>query len=302
MANYTILIIDDDPMQHAILADYLKLSGYEVIHAENGEHGFKLLETERPALILLDVQMPGMDGFQFLEAMRKKAAYRNVAVFLLTGLDRRYLKIKGLELGADDYITKPFDLAELRARINAVLRRADMRRQLEGVMEGDLADVGISDLLQSMELGMKTAFIKLDGINAEVVTQNGELLHVRQGNFMGEAALVRIFLLEKGYFSIKFNEIPSHITTGTVQSMTSALMNAANTVDEVRAMINRIGVKQQLIKIIGDLTDYPEIEAVRSVTPATFVEMIVAMKGDLKDNIKIMVNAIRNRKLKIEQH
>ncbi|GBC61119.1 DNA-binding response regulator [Desulfonema ishimotonii] len=300
MAGYLILIIDDDPAQHMILGDYLRLAGYEVIHAENGEEGLTLLEARRPDLVLLDVQMPGMDGFQVIEKIRKNAANRNISVLFITALDRQHLKIKGLEQGADDYITKPFDRAELLARINAVLRRSDRSRHLEGVMEGDLADAGLSDLLQSMELSLKTAVIHLKDMDSEIVIRSGELLAARQGGFTGDEALIRMFLLESGYFSIKFNEIPPGIT-GSPRSLTSVLMNISNEVDEIRDIIRQLGVGDRRLIIADETAEFPELRKVREIMPATFTEIITAMDGDIRENIRLLVAASKKRKLKVER-
>lgn len=301
MAGYEVLIIDDDPAQHLIIGEYLRLAGYEVTSAENGEQGLKMLGEHIPDLILLDVQMPGLDGFQVIQKIRENAANQNISVLFLTALDRQNLKIKGLELGADDFITKPCDRAELLARINAVLRRSGRTRSLEGVMEGNLTDVGISDLLQSMELSMKTATIRIKDLDAEIVIKNGELLHVRKGAFKDYQALLRIFLLERGYFSTQFNEIPAGITPGKPQSLTSVLMNVANDVDEIKDLLRQIGIGDRRLKFADDLSDFPALEKVRDVTPATFTELIVEMEDDPKKNIKILVAASKQRKLKIEK-
>ena len=300
MTKYVILIIDDDPTQHLILGDYLKLAGYEVIHANSGDEGLKILTKRKPHLILMDIQMPGLDGFQVVEEIKKNASNRNIAILFLSGLDRRHLKIKGLELGADDYITKPFDRTELLARINAVLRRIDRTRQLEGVMEGDISDVGISDLLQSMELGLKTATIQLRDIDAEIVIKSGEVLHIRQGNFTGTEALIRIFLLEKGYFSINFNEIPPGLK-GSPKSLTSMLMNVSNEVDEIKEIIQRLKVGEKKIVALGDLSEFPTIAKAEWIMPATFTSIIVAMEGTLKENINTLVAATKKKLIGLEK-
>ncbi|QTA81605.1 Two component system response regulator domain-containing protein, DUF4388 [Desulfonema limicola] len=299
MQKNIILVIDDDPTQHIILRNYLKAAGYEVVHAEDGEQGLKIFEAKKPDLVLLDVQMPGLDGFQVLEKI-KKSEDSNVAVLLLTALDYQHLKIQGLEFGADDYITKPFNKAELLARISAVLRRSDRSRRREGAMEGDLADVGVSDLLQSMELGMKTAVIRIRDIDAEIVVQSGKLLYARQGVFTGDQALLRIFLLEQGYFSVVFNEIPPYIT-GKPRSLTSILMNIANEVDNVFEIIRQMGVKDRRLQIKGDISEYPELEKISEILPANFIRIITAMSGTIKDNIKTLIDASQKRVLKIEQ-
>ncbi len=300
MKGGKILIIDDDPFQHEILGDYLELAGYETIHAENGEAGLQMLESNKPDLVLLDVQMPGIDGFQTLKEIRKKAANRNMAVLLLTALDRLHLKIKGLELGADDFVTKPFDNSELLARINAVLRRSVCHRSLEGVMEGDISEVGMPDLLQSMELGSKTATITLEILEGQVLVQNGELLRAQMGKFTGDDALLRIILNEKGYFSIRFNELPEN-AEGSPRKITSVLMNILNSVDEIKHVVRRINAENRLVRIVGNVSEYPEIEEIKHLSPATFTEMIVAMSGDPLKNIKTLIAAFKKKLVKIEK-
>ncbi len=299
MANL-ILLIDDDPDQHLVLDKYLKLSGFEVIHAETGEEGLQKVEESKPDLVLLDIQMPGMDGFRILELIRKKASNRNISVLFLTAIDRKHLKIKGLELGADDYITKPFDRAELLARINAVLRRSDRYMRLEGVMEGDLSDVGLSDLLQSMELGSKTATITLREAEGEIGVRDGEFVYAKKGSHEGNEAMLRLFLLEKGYFSIQFNKLPPNVGKQT-RSLTSVLMNTLKEVDEIKEQISQFNLGNRRIVISGEGTEFPEIEKIKPKTPMSLVEMIIEMDKSPKENIRTLIAAGRKKLLKVEK-
>ncbi len=119
-----ILIIDDEPdMRRAIrLTIQLQEPEWDVLEAENGDKGLLLVESEKPDLVLLDVLMPGMSGFEALEQLR---LFSDVPVIILTVRDDELDKVRGLELGADDYIVKPFGHLELMARIRSVLRRAE---------------------------------------------------------------------------------------------------------------------------------------------------------------------------------
>ncbi len=298
MADYRILIIDDDPTHHLILGNHLKKADYEVNHALDGSQGLKMLREINPHLVLLDIQMPGMDGFQLMRKIREIPAHRHVPVLFLTSMNRQDIITRGLELGADDYILKPFNRSELLARIKAVLRRA--KSPPDGHLEGVLTDVGISDLLQSMEIGMKTATIRMKEMDAEIVIKNGNFLHARQKQFTGEQALFRIFLLEHGSFSVKFNEIPDDIRT-KAKSLTSVLMNATNEVDEIRDIMQKMGVENRRMILGGDLSHFPGLEKIRKITPATFAEMIAFMDGDLKSNIRMLIKASTERILKIEK-
>jgi DNA-binding response OmpR family regulator len=116
----TILIVDDHANVRTLLKDYLAEHGFRTVGARDGAEALALAQRERPDLILLDVMMPNLDGFEFLRVYRKE---RQVPIILLTARLAESDKVLGLELGADDYVTKPFGMQELVARIRAVLRR-----------------------------------------------------------------------------------------------------------------------------------------------------------------------------------
>ena len=115
-----ILLVDDDPNIRQLVKLYLEKEGFEVVEADRGDEAVKLFKTTPPNLILLDLMLPGMDGWQVCREVRKVS---NIPIIMLTAKDETFDKVLGLELGADDYIVKPFDTKELVARIKAVLRR-----------------------------------------------------------------------------------------------------------------------------------------------------------------------------------
>lgn len=118
----TVLIIDDEEDIREVLTAVLKIQGFNVITSECGLKGIEIFRTNSDliSLILLDIMLPDIDGFQIIQVIRKES---RIPVIMLTAKDRTSDKILGLELGADDYIVKPFDTSELMARIKAVLRR-----------------------------------------------------------------------------------------------------------------------------------------------------------------------------------
>jgi len=115
-----ILVIDDEPKIVEICQDYLKASGFEVVSAGDGLKGLAAARREKPDLIVLDLMMPGMDGLDVCRALRREG---NIPIIMLTARVEESDKLVGLELGADDYITKPFSPRELVARVRVVLRR-----------------------------------------------------------------------------------------------------------------------------------------------------------------------------------
>ena len=115
-----ILLVDDDPNIRQLVNLYLVKEGFEVAMSDRGDDALKQFRASPPDLMLLDVMLPGMDGWQVLREARKTS---NAPIIMLTAKDETFDKVLGLELGADDYIAKPFDLTEMVARIKAVLRR-----------------------------------------------------------------------------------------------------------------------------------------------------------------------------------
>lgn len=119
-----ILAVDDDKTLLRFLGEYLEGEGFEVVTAERANKALKLFYKERPDLIVLDVMMPGMDGWEFCARIRELA---DTPVIMLTAKTSEPDKLRGFRLGVDDYVTKPFSLAELGARVKAVLARVDQQ-------------------------------------------------------------------------------------------------------------------------------------------------------------------------------
>jgi two-component system alkaline phosphatase synthesis response regulator PhoP len=116
----TILVVDDKANVRALIREYLETQGFRVVAADNGQNALFTARQEKPDLVLLDIMMPEMDGFEFIRTYRKES---DTPVILLTARLEESDKVVGLELGADDYITKPFGMRELVARIHTVMRR-----------------------------------------------------------------------------------------------------------------------------------------------------------------------------------
>lgn len=126
MDDPRILIVDDEERIRSLVASYLKADGFEVVEADNGRDAVAEVERRRPDLVIMDVRMPGMDGFEALSEIRRTS---DVYVIMLTARAEETDRIVGLSVGADDYVTKPFSPRELVARVKAVLRRARSGQQ-----------------------------------------------------------------------------------------------------------------------------------------------------------------------------
>jgi two-component system, OmpR family, alkaline phosphatase synthesis response regulator PhoP len=139
MATRTILVVDDEPEIVQIARDYLERAGFRVISAGDGRDALRLARAEMPALVVLDLMIPSVDGLDVTRALRADPATRGIAIIMVTALAEETDRLIGLEIGADDYLTKPFSPRELVARVRAVLRRAEGGHEQAAVLHaGDL--------------------------------------------------------------------------------------------------------------------------------------------------------------------
>lgn len=129
-----MLVVDDEPDIVALVAYHLAKSGFRVATATDGPEALELARRERPALVVLDLMLPGMSGFDVLSALRNDDVTQNVAVLMLTARREEPDRVRGLSLGADDYLTKPFSPAELVLRVKAILRRTGATPESDDVV------------------------------------------------------------------------------------------------------------------------------------------------------------------------
>ena len=167
MATRTILVVDDEPGIVAIARDYLDRAGFRVVAASDGLTALRLARAERPSLLVLDLMLPGMDGLDVARALREDPATRALPIIMLTARVEEADRLIGLELGADDYITKPFSPRELVARVRAVLRRAEGERDVGGLLRaGDLT------------IDLQRRSVRRDGTPIELTATEFELLAI----------------------------------------------------------------------------------------------------------------------------
>lgn len=303
MVEHRILIIDDDLITAVAVEEYLANFGYETYHAKNGDEGLEMIGKIEPDLVLLDINMPGKDGFQTLAEIKNNPALSEIPVIFLSAYDRSNLKVKGLELGADDYITRPFEQAELLARIRAALRRTKRYiKEKNGrngrTLEGDLSDMGLLELLQTIEMGKKTAVVKLINLGGELVLENGLLLFAGQGNSTGKDALDRILLAEKGEFSVTFNKIPANINRQPVPLM-KAIMDSLTYVDEIKSMMKNLDPGLP-VKIGREIKRLKGGENLRENTVFPLIKLIISLEGDLKESLQSLLKILEGHTLILE--
>ncbi|HEY7668315.1 MAG TPA: response regulator transcription factor [Actinomycetota bacterium] len=148
MAERRVLVVDDEPIVREVLERYLQLEGFAVTTAEDGEDALERFASTDPHLVLLDLMLPRIDG---LEVFRRMRAERSTPVIMLTARGEETDRVVGLELGADDYVTKPFSPREVIARVKAVLRRTEPGVDRDGVLT--FGDIRIDRARREVRLG-----------------------------------------------------------------------------------------------------------------------------------------------------
>ncbi len=298
METYTVLVTDDDEMNHEILGEYLEMAGFPALHAYCGVEGLQMLRTHTVDLVLLDIQMPNMDGFQVLEAMQADHRLRDTPVILLSALDRNNLKVKGLELGAMDYVVKPYDKVELLARVRAALRRSSRYRKADNLYAGKLADISLAELVQTMELGQKTAHITLPETFADIFFEKGELAGASCLGFGGKDAVSRALLLERGKFYIDFDYQPTKSHSIGVSAQ-QALMESVAMIDELLLKLDQVATLDALVEF-GDTQD-ERLKPLKGFSPLPLRELAARLPGNLRENLDYVTDGIKNETIQLKR-
>jgi len=168
MSKEKILVVDDEEHIIELLKFNLLNAGYDVFTANDGIDAVKLIKAEKPSLVLLDLMLPGIDGFDVCKEIKRDKDLQKTSIIMLTAKGEELDKILGLELGADDYITKPFSVRELLARVKAVLRRTNVSSE----MEDDVYDS------QNLKVDFERHEVYANGEKIDLTLKEFELLQI----------------------------------------------------------------------------------------------------------------------------
>ena len=163
----TILVVEDDLDVAEMLSAYFRVQGYEVLIANMGEEGIQTCRSNRPDLVILDIRLPDIDGYEVARQLRSNRRTADIPIIFLTDKRHREERLQGLELGADDYITKPFDIQELRLRVRNALRRTSgstLTNTVTGLAEGALVDERLLECLDRKDWAL--LLISLENLEA----------------------------------------------------------------------------------------------------------------------------------------
>ncbi|WP_240475293.1 response regulator [Vulgatibacter incomptus] len=209
-----LLLVDADAKSLRVMEVSLKTVGYGVITAVNGVDALEKCGSHVPDLVISDTKMPEMDGFELCRRLKEDERFLGVPFVFLSSQKSLEYKVKGLELGVDDYLTKPIYLQEIITRVKILLQKRDKerleRRDQKGGFAGSLSHMGVVDLVQTLEIGRKTGVIRLvekRGTAAEVFFRDGKVVDVELGRLSGEMAFHRLLAWTEGSFEIEFKAV-----------------------------------------------------------------------------------------------
>ena len=197
----TIVAADDDPQLLRLVTRNLQLEGYDVLGASDGQQALELIESDPPDLVLLDVMMPKLDGFTVCYRVRE---FSSVPIIIVTARGQDQDKVRGLDLGADDYLTKPFSVDELLARVRAVLRRSQFtaRENAQGLQATNTTGALTVDYSQHVvtlagrEIALTPTEYRILAYLAQnvgrVVTQDLLLEHIWGSEYLGESHMLQV--------------------------------------------------------------------------------------------------------------
>jgi DNA-binding response OmpR family regulator/Tfp pilus assembly protein PilZ len=232
-----VLVVDDDATYREKAAQAMRDAGFEVMTASNGFEGLSAALKHQPSLILSDVTMPGMDGWQLLRMVRARPTLRRTPVVFLTDLQNDEQRLKGYALGVDDYVGKPFTSVELIARVERVIERAQVADEgASNGMRGDLSKVPITSLLAFAEMERRTAVVQLarEGEKATLHLRDGAVMRIDlDADYAQLKGLERFFHIldwERGRFELSSTNVTAEDQLGVPTSF--ALLEHARRKDE----------------------------------------------------------------------
>ena len=236
MARQNLLLVDGDARHLRVLEVSLRRAGFSITSAESSLQGLQYLETSEPDLIISDTHLADGDGFDFCKAVKQNPRWTGIPFIFLTSAKELNDKVRGLELGVEDYLTKPIYVKEVTTRVKMLLQRKQQerlgRKDARTKFSGQLADMAIVDLLQTIEISRKSGMIEFetDLGHATVWFRDGRVIDAKMGRMQAAAAVYRLLGINEGSFEVEFRNISrASVIRETTQAL---LMEGMRRVDE----------------------------------------------------------------------
>ncbi|HEY0867010.1 MAG TPA: response regulator, partial [Fimbriimonas sp.] len=244
VAKQHLLLVDSDAKSLRVMEVSLKKAGFSVTTAVHGKDALEKVQISPPDLILSDTRMPEMDGFELCQTLKSDERFRQIPFVFLTNQKSVEFKVKGLELGGDDYLTKPIYIKEIVTRVRMILQKAEKerleKRETKSGFTGSLSDMGVVDLVQTFEIGRKTGTITIsEGERVGTVWfRDGRVVDSELGRLVGENAFYRLLNTFEGGFEVKFG--PVERTDRIEISTQGLLMEGMRRLDEWGRMLEQL--------------------------------------------------------------
>ena len=265
-----VLLVDDDRTGLMILSRSLERANFSVVAANSASEALDVLTSFRPEVILADVSMPGMDGFEFFRTVRAKGLV-DVPFIFCSGRDGALDRILGLRMGADDYLVKPIVPEEVVLKVRLQITKVQYLRALKAalenkdshlIMRGNFGGISVLDVLQTARMlgqGEYAVRFTTEEDSGTVYLNSGRVLHAETGWFSGAKAFSRLLQWEKGEFDIEHKHYDDEPTiTGGLEEL---MLHHLTQIDEVRVLRQDIEAQghQFLVEIHGDYLNENEI-------------------------------------------
>lgn len=209
MAKQHLLLVDGDAKSLRVMEVSLKKAGFQVTTAIHGKDALEKVQISLPDLVLAETRMPEMDGFELCKVLKSDERFRHIPYVFLTSQKAVESKVKGLETGAEDYLTKPIYIKEVVTRVRMILAKVEKERfekkEQRAGFSGNLSDMGVVDLVQTFEIGRKTGTIQILGERqGTVFFKEGRVVDAELGRLRGENAFYRMLNTFEGQFEVSF--------------------------------------------------------------------------------------------------
>ncbi|HZJ52610.1 MAG TPA: response regulator, partial [Myxococcaceae bacterium] len=252
MAKQHLLLVDGDPKSLRVMEVSLKKAGFSVTTATDGKDALEKIQISPPDLVLSDTRLNELDGFELCRRLKADERLRHIPFVFLTSQKAVEFKVRGLEMGGEDYLTKPIYIKEIVTRARMILQKAEKerfeRRETRGGFSGSLSDLGVVDLVQTFEVGRKTGLIRLDGERSGTIYfRDGRVIDAELGRLAGENAFYRMLNTFEGNFEVQFVPVdrPERIEVSTQ----GLLLEGMRRLDEWGRMLEQLPPLETVFEI-----------------------------------------------------
>jgi uncharacterized protein (TIGR02266 family) len=276
MTDWRILVADDEPYVVLAIREVLESLPSSVLEAHDGEEALRLAKADRPDLILLDVKMPKLDGFQVATALKQDPTTAGIPLIFFSALGSSTEKIRGLELGADDYVAKPIDAEELKVRVRTILRRNRPKHGTTLMTSGQLQVMNLPALVRALEGERRTTRLLLTRgeERGEIIFMDGHITRATQGPRQHEAAVYQLLSWQDGAFQMAAVD-PAQQIGGEVAAPNQGLLSEGlRRLEEVPALRARLAAVRGPLMVPA-----PVREAVALQAPPTMAALVSLLDG-----------------------